>query len=196
MRHNRDMNYFLLGLLFLIGAPAYATSASVSANATACTMEYAPVCGYHLRTDNQCVGDECKVYRTYSNQCMMSADGAKFAHAGECTAKELETNGDEEGKAYAPPKGCVAWYDGCNSCSQGACTMRACLRQEPGYCTKWDETPIPVEPDGGIGNTPTPPVADGAPGAEVDAGTEGGVSSENDDIGFFSRIWLSILSWF
>lgn len=188
------MKYTLLAIAFLFAVPGYAFAANVSASTsvTACTMEYAPVCGYKILANNQCVGDECKAYETYSNQCMMKADGATFAHTGECTASELKQNPEkpaEPPKAYTPPKGCIAWYDGCNSCSNGACTKKACFAYEPGYCTKWDETPIPVEPDGGIGNTPpSVPVADGYANADVDAG----VSSDN----LFVRLWLSFLAWF
>ncbi len=199
MRHNRHMKYFLLGLLFLVAAPAYAATASVSGSASVCTMEYAPVCGYKIRSDNQCVGEECKVYQTYSNQCMLGADGAKFAHSGECTGNETDDDksDDDEGKGdgevYTPPQGCVAWYDGCNSCSMSGggavCTLRACFRMEPGYCTMWDEKPIPVEPDGGIGDTPTPPIA-------TDGSVDGEVVANDTEVGFFTRIWLSVLSWF
>lgn len=185
----------VLGLLCAVPAYAYESSASISGSATACTLEYAPVCGYQIRADNQCVGEECKVYKTYSNQCMLGADGATFAHTGECSASELGSKPDKPTnppEAYTPPAGCIAWYDGCNSCSNGACTMRACLRYEPGYCTKWDESPIPVEPDGGIGDTPTPPVADG--GSWTDASTTAGTNGAT--IGFFARVWAYLSAWF
>ena len=40
---------------------------------TVCTMEYAPVCG---KKDN--------VYKTYSNKCMLNADGAYYKYYGKC----------------------------------------------------------------------------------------------------------------
>jgi len=27
---------------------------------------------------------------------------------------------------YSPPKGCIAWVDGCNFCSNGSCTLKPC----------------------------------------------------------------------
>lgn len=43
---------------------------------------------------------------------------------------------------YAPPPSCVAWNDGCNSCSrtdtgEAVCTLRACTTYAEGYCSQY-----------------------------------------------------------
>ncbi len=51
---------------------------------TVCTMEYAPVCGVKslCPPGARCLAPE--KMKTYSNMCMLRADGAKFLHKGEC----------------------------------------------------------------------------------------------------------------
>ena len=62
------------------------TKAAASA-ATVCTMEYAPVCAVYKPTIN-CLVAPCPavdpVVQTYSNKCMMNAEGASYLYDGEC----------------------------------------------------------------------------------------------------------------
>lgn len=113
----------------LVGT-AYVT---VGDSPVACTKEYQPVCG---QKTVYCITTPCNpVQQTYSNQCMMKADGATYVHAGAC-----RTTTDP---AHDPS--CKAWYDGCNSCSRSApgepamCTLRACTPEsmQPAYCTAY-----------------------------------------------------------
>ncbi|MBI5456709.1 peptidoglycan-binding protein [Candidatus Kaiserbacteria bacterium] len=101
---------------------------------TACTKEYVPMCG---SKQIYCITTPCNpIQQTYSNRCMMEADGASFLHDGQCRS-------DWEDPANDPR--CKAWYDGCNSCSRSApgqpamCTLRACMSDmmaKP-YCTAY-----------------------------------------------------------
>lgn len=58
------------------------TTVRVGDEPIACTMEYAPVCG---SKQVQCIAAPCDpVQQTYSNRCMLNADGATFVSDGEC----------------------------------------------------------------------------------------------------------------
>lgn len=61
----------LSALVFSFGA------AQAMSTPTACTMEYAPVCG----RDNV----------TYSNKCMATASNAEVFHQGECAGHTTDT---------------------------------------------------------------------------------------------------------
>ena len=104
---------------------------------TACTREYKPVCGKPAICDNQNVGAyprSCDYGQTYSNRCMMEADGASLLYEGAC--KDTPTDPSKDLR-------CKAWYDGCNTCSRetpnshAMCTLRACFTQSPAYCTAY-----------------------------------------------------------
>ena len=161
-----------------------------------CTQQYQPVCG-----------TEMGIYKTYGNGCILAAEGAVYQHEGECTANELSGKA-EAGVTYTPPAHCIAWNDGCNSCSrvangQAACTMMACTGEpRAGYCTMYAETQTP-EPNPGT------PVSGNAEGVGtigpdtiktvVDAFTTLGATAtaiETGDIGFFLSLWNAISSWF
>jgi PKD repeat protein len=59
-------------------------SVRVGSGPVACTMEYNPVCGAKPVT---CITTPCNpVQQTYSNRCMMTADGATYVHQGACGA--------------------------------------------------------------------------------------------------------------
>src|SRR3989338_6282536 len=103
-----------------------------------CTKEYKPVCGMKPIV---CITTPCNpVPQTYSNRCMMQADGATFAYEGAC--RDTPYNPEED-------RTCKAWNDGCNSCSRSApgqpamCTLRACSpesRQNPSCTAHFDGT--------------------------------------------------------
>jgi PKD repeat protein/outer membrane murein-binding lipoprotein Lpp len=94
---------------------------------TACTMEYAPVCGLKQVV---CIKAPCNpVQQTYSNKCMLAGDGATFLYTGACRPQTGNPADDPQ---------CKIWFDGCNTCSRtapgtpGMCTMMACMTTE-GY---------------------------------------------------------------
>ena len=105
---------------------------TVGGGSVACTKEYKPVCGLKQVT---CITAPCNpVPTTYSNACMLRADGATLAYEGACRT-------DANDPSLNPQ--CRSWYDGCNSCSRSEsngpamCTLRACTAesmQKP-YCT-------------------------------------------------------------
>lgn len=178
----------LLSLLFVTVAHA--------AEPMACPEIWQPVCGAE---QVQCFAAPCyPIYKTYSNSCFLSADNAQLIHEGECTASESgpykdgkETGGGSSGNSgtYVPPANCIAWFDGCNSCSRmssgaTACTLRACVGDPaPGYCTAYAQ-----------GN-PQKPVATTTPAdaTETPATTTVHVGPH---IGFFANIWSAIAQWF
>lgn len=182
----------LVGLLFILPASAEAAE-------TMCTEQYQPVCG---GKQVQCIKSPCyPVYHTYGNSCTMNAEGGYFIHEGECT--EAESGFVPPARdTYTPPKGCVAWFDGCNSCSltsngQTACTLMACLdKPAPGRCTRYEDTPAkpPVV-------APTPSTPHVVASTSVNATTTTPVvatttTSEKSGPGFVHRLWLSIRTWF
>lgn len=106
--------------------------AQIVVGPTACTKEYKPVCGLKQVV---CITAPCNpVPTTYSNVCMLRADGASLAYEGTCRT-------DTSDPSLNPQ--CKQWFDGCNSCSRSEpnglamCTLRACTpesMQKP-YCT-------------------------------------------------------------
>ncbi len=71
------------------------TTASVQVSQTACTMEYAPVCGRPQGCMNTCPAGmictmQCQLHtpQTYSNRCQMNNANADFMHEGVCTGSE------------------------------------------------------------------------------------------------------------
>lgn len=102
----------------------------ISVGPIACTKEYRPVCGMKQVT---CITAPCNpVPTTYSNKCMMEADGAYFAYEGQCRTTTTDPSADAQ---------CKSWYDGCNSCGRSepggpaACTLKYCAVPGPAYCT-------------------------------------------------------------
>jgi hypothetical protein len=97
----------------------------------ACTKEYRPVCGSKPIV---CITTPCEpLQETYSNRCMMQADGAAFLYEGQCRA-DVNPSADRR---------CKSWFDGCNTCSRqtpdspAACTLRYCEMPGPKYCTTY-----------------------------------------------------------
>lgn len=167
----------------LLAAPA-----ALAQTGTACTMQYAPVCGAR---QVQCVTAPCyPVYETFGNACVLNASGATFVHEGECTADETGPVVPEP--TYVPPQGCTAWFDGCNQCGRepgGAayCTERACVgTPAPGYCTSYEtKAPASGTPDEPVAGAPEPAVPAPAPEPEAKPG-------------FLARVWhalLTLLNW-
>lgn len=173
----------------------------------ACPEIWAPVCGAQ---QVQCVRAPCyPQYKTYSNSCFLNADKGTFIHEGECSASETGpymaggTDGGSDG-TYVPPEGCMAWFDGCNSCSRASangpamCTLMACTGDpQPGYCRSYEVPKPPVDgdtpvtsPPGGSGSSV------GSPGEQpIPVDIDGGIG-DTPERGFFTRVWLSITSWF
>ena len=107
-------------------------SVTITVGQIACTKEYKPVCGSKPIV---CITTPCNpIQQTYSNRCMMEADGASFLYEGECRSTNTDPASDLR---------CKSWYDGCNTCSReypggpAACTLRACAWQTPAYCISY-----------------------------------------------------------
>lgn len=177
-----DMRYLLIPLSAIAFGLFFVPAAFAAPSTQACTMQYDPVCASH---PVQCIKAPCyPVYQTYGNACMASVEGASIIHTGECT--KVETGPIKIPEAYTPPKGCIAWFDGCNSCSKGPkgqamCTLRACQVEptEPGYCTAYAPP------------TSTPPTATTTPSVDAPAPTPAVVAMEGH-ASFFQRVW----AWF
>ncbi len=177
------MKYVLIVLfLFVLATPAI-----TKAHGEVCTMQYQPVCG----TENG-------VYKTYGNGCVLGSEGAVYEHEGECTAAELA--GKQEG-TYTPPAHCIAWNDGCNSCSRGAndqsmCTLMACMGEpRAGYCKAYAETEVEVDHEPApAGSSVSSPVQQ-VPSSQIEATTSASTTVEVEE-GFFARLWISISTWF
>lgn len=188
MKNRILLNFFLA--LVLVVLPGISSAESP----TMCTMQYDPVCG---AKQVQCVTAPCyPIYETYGNSCMLGADkNATYIHKGECT--ESETGPVKPTEPYTPPKGCIAWFDGCNHCSLGQggamCTLMACQgTPQAGYCTAYEKpTPTPA-PSPEV--TPTPISPD-----YPDLGNDVLLPEElttRKEPGFFASIWISISTWF
>lgn len=107
---------------------------NITVGPIACTKEYKPVCGMKQVV---CITAPCNpIQQTYSNRCMMEADGATLSHEGECRGVIEDPASDLR---------CKAWFDGCNSCSRetptgpAMCTLRACIQESMArpYCTAY-----------------------------------------------------------
>ena len=186
-------------------------SATDALAATACTKEYVPVCGQkEVCNTEMCWGET----RTYGNSCVLRADGAVPLYQGECkgggsvshpaTDPIVEPAEPYNPPTYTPPAGCVAWFDGCNSCSGGAgepaaCTLRACLGEpQPGYCIRYADDRVPPDvisdPDACVSSPPSSGYVGNQPqqAVDLDNGAETLTRSENPVVRFFN----SIASWF
>ncbi len=71
------------------------TTGTVQVSQTACTADYAPVCGRPSGCANTCAAGQyctlqCQLYapQTYSNRCQMNNSNATFMHDGVCTGNE------------------------------------------------------------------------------------------------------------
>ncbi len=164
-----------------------------AAETTMCTMQYQPVCG---AKPVQCVSAPCyPVYHTYGNSCVLGVEKGTFIHDGECTATESGPVKPQT-QPYVPPATCVAWFDGCNSCSrnsqgQSMCTLRACMNEPAaGYCTEYAAA-SPTKPP-----APAPVVTSEAPVESPSAIPQQIVTeTEQENPGFFARMWTSIRNW-
>lgn len=195
-------SYFLVASIFaftLLIAPA-----AEAKEPMACPEIYQPVCGAQ---QVQCVRAPCyPVYKTYSNSCFLDADDATFIHEGECAASETGPYKGSTSDTYVPPAGCMAWFDGCNSCSRASvngpamCTLMACAsdNHQPGYCRSYEapkppvdgDTPV-VSPPGGSGSS-----AGGADGEPIPVDIGGGIGNTPEPESFFVRIWTAVTNWF
>lgn len=177
--------FLVLGALVLF--PMYVGAADVL-----CTVQYQPVCGAQ---QVQCIQSPCyPVYHTYSNNCVLGAEGGTFIHEGGCTVAETEPVKPIE--PYVPPAYCTAWFDGCNSCSRSAsgqamCTLRACVGEPgPGYCRAYEKpsvvTPPVVAPNQIVTSSTTPQSTDTVHIPEE-------TTPHNS---FLMRLWTTFLGWF
>lgn len=183
----------LMIVMFAFGLPALAAEPG-----RACTMEYAPVCA---AKQVQCFAAPCyPVYETYSNACM--AGDAPIIHQGACTDKE--TGPVKPVEPYVPPKGCTAWFDGCNSCSvgmngQAMCTLMACqeYQTKPGRCTSYEKPKPPVSTGGGSGSGT---VSSGTVTPATTTPPFGAFETPQLPVipppGFFERIWIWFVNLF
>lgn len=158
-----------LAVIGMLCIPAFASMSLVQESTpkaqaqTMCTMQYDPVCAAQ---PVQCFTTPCyPQYQTFGNSCMAAASGATVIHRGECLPHETgpvyptpPPPPPPPKPVYTPPANCVAWYDGCNSCSKQTdgstiCTKRACSvhNTTQGYCTAYQQPTPPVV-------TPPPPV--------------------------------------
>lgn len=192
------MKAFALILFALIAFSGGQTAQAESPQA--CIELWAPVCG---AKQVQCVRAPCNpVPTTYSNSCFMGVDKATFIHEGECTGDE--TGGGSGGENYTPPAGCMAWYDGCNSCSRATkdgpamCTLMACQgTPQAGYCRSYavpappidGDTPVSSPPGGTVSSPPASP--DEVPPVATGTSPESAIVQS-----FLSQIWSYISSWF
>jgi putative hemolysin len=95
---------------------------------TACTMEYAPVCGQFqmLCSHMPCPPDQ----KTFGNRCQMNAEWYDFLYDWEC-------------KTSAPDlSDCETYFDWCNNCSISdwklmACTLMYCETPQEPKCIKY-----------------------------------------------------------
>lgn len=206
----------VFALAFFVAPMAHATTPLPPTYA--CPEYYAPVCGAQ---PVQCVAAPCyPQYKTYSNTCFLNGEQAALIHEGQCTAGETGPyKGEINTGTYTPPEGCMAWFDGCNSCSRASangpamCTLMACAsdNHQPGYCRSYEvpkppvdgDTPV-VSPGGGSGTSA------GSPGEPIPVDIDGGIGDTpggwGDDgmwghegpppSGFFGRLWGNITNWF
>ncbi|TSC86936.1 MAG: peptidoglycan binding domain-containing protein [Parcubacteria group bacterium Gr01-1014_8] len=113
----------------------------------ACTKEYKPVCGSKPIV---CITTPCNpIQQTYSNRCMMEADGASFMHAGECRAGWQDPANDPQCKRWTDGKVCGTSCHREFPGGEPICVAMMCA-PAPGtvppdrapYCTAWfDEFP-------------------------------------------------------
>lgn len=178
-----------LALALFVAAGVFLSTPVSAEEGKVCTMQYQPVCG---AKPVQCIKAPCyPQYHTYGNSCMLAADDATFIHEGECTATETGPVKPEEPKPYTPPAGCIAWNDGCNTCTlhdgQAACTLMFCSEPGAGYCTAYASSPKPDT---------KPPVA-GAGNPALTASSSATTTLEaSPEPGFFAKLWLRVSGWF
>lgn len=182
--------------------------ATHAASSQICYDLYQPVCAAQ---QIECFAAPCyPIYKTYSNSCFMQADGATLIHQGECTATETGSVGHpatttppEPTRPYVPPTGCIAWFDGCNSCAIAGpnkgtiCTMMACQANQPraGYCRTYAATSTPpvITPT----HRPSTPVVTVSTSSPVASASTTATSTGSHSIfSFFSRLWHTIIGWF
>lgn len=94
------------------------TTVKVGGSVTQCTMEYNPVCGRKVLAG--CTPGNCNLDTTYSNRCIMSADGATFLHEGACQTTATNC------PVYSS---CPAGYRNVTSVNSVGCTVLTCAQQ-------------------------------------------------------------------
>lgn len=176
----------LAAIITAVLAPAAAFAAD---GGTACYDLYQPVCAAQ---QVECFAAPCyPVYKTYSNSCFAGLENATILHEGECTA--AETGPIKPAPTYTPPPGCVAWFDGCNSCGKAGtgavCTQMACTgTPKAGYCTAYATTTTTVHTSTTTTGTSTSTTATSSAATTTPAAPQAH--------SFLYRFWHAIISWF
>lgn len=197
-----SLPYILAAFAFLPFL-AFAQSSTIqSPNGTMCYDLYKPVCATH---QVECFAAPCyPVYETYSNSCFAGAANATVIHEGACTAAEqgmasTTPTPKPAPKPYVPPKGCIAYFDGCNHCSvrpNGGtiCTMMACYPDtKPGYCTAY----AAGTPTAGMGHhatstTPKPVISTTTEATSTAPASQ----TPPTHLGFFAQLFAHLQEWF
>ncbi len=105
-------------------------------NAQSCiNLEYDPVCA-EVDTGIRCIKAPCpsSTRKTFRNACEAKEAGAKILFDGNC-----DFSGTSSDK---PPKNCISWFDGCNTCGAKDgevtyCTQMACEAYQLPKCLKY-----------------------------------------------------------
>lgn len=204
MKYLAQLSSLVFVFVILAGFAVAPHATHAATNTQMCYELYQPVCGAQ---QVECFAAPCyPVYKTYSNSCFMQAENATIVHEGVCSSAETgpvgkpgTTTPPVTTKPYTPPAGCIAWFDGCNSCSMTSsghsiCTMMACQinNSSTGYCKAYAATTTPVVTPPHHTPIPTPVVTSSTTVSASSTAT----STEPVHTSFFSRLWHTILGWF
>ena len=142
---------------------------SVGNQSVACTKEYRPVCGSKPIV---CITTPCNpIQQTYSNRCMMEADGATFVHEGQCRSGGVDPANDPQCKRWNDGRWCGARCHRDTPGGEPMCAIPMCVLALGEVATP-DRAPYCEEYFGTTGNRP--PVISGFSGPTMLAVNETG----------------------